>query len=647
MSKKYKLSDITKGKKTINFDTFNPNFDIITQSGKIYYKKKNDNDWTLITDQNVFEQVKEHILSQDKDYLASYGISPSDFIQKAKPWDVSIDPNPRTAKKRNIKSWDVSLDPYINTAKEPVVSKPKERKSPEFKLDLKEPFKFNVEFSEPINQKVKLPYAVEVQQPIEAKVDNTQVNTQTNIPIIENTNQFGLKSLKQKNNHSTYQMPQFSVNTPSWDYSYEIDDTPTTKTKIVPIVPIVNEDSDKKDYPTDSINIPQFNYQIPVWNHPYKDIRIEPNERRRFYGRNLKNNKSLRSYIADALKYIPFEEEFKQDAILALQAPTAQDTYDMALNKLSDKLDINFHTINENTSGDIVKIKYPFGDEYIRVPDNKFNYEQFIQDFKEASKQYEQEWIDKYGPKTTIRERMPGNLRGSKRHLQHWYMSNEDINLNQVSLGYRNRNKKYDEYGNIVDNTFDNTPIKSKGVIITSNEVFLPYGSYALSPGHNYALHQGQGSDWNYYYGIRNGKFIFGDDYSKFQKGDILTKTYGKKVSKLIDNGVDGFNLILSDGSLSSTNITSSNSKVQPYHRGRTILIADNEARLVSGSFEHINKVFEDMKKRHNTKYITLVELDNGSFSEGLRTDSGEINSNDWDTFFKQNDLNGHNLYLQ
>jgi hypothetical protein len=52
------------------------------------------------------------------------------------------------------------------------------------------------------------------------------------------------------------------------------------------------------------------------------------------------------------------------------------------------------------------------------------------------------------------------------------------------------------------------------------------------------------------------------------------------------------------------------------------------------------------MKKRHGVNSVKLIELDNGSYSEGMRKSNGQLNTNDLNDYFNQNVNNGNFIYI-
>ena len=52
------------------------------------------------------------------------------------------------------------------------------------------------------------------------------------------------------------------------------------------------------------------------------------------------------------------------------------------------------------------------------------------------------------------------------------------------------------------------------------------------------------------------------------------------------------------------------------------------------------------MKKRHGVNSVKLIELDNGSYSEGMRKSNSQLNTNDLNDYFNQNVNNGNFMYI-
>lgn len=249
-----------------------------------------------------------------------------------------------------------------------------------------------------------------------------------------------------------------------------------------------------------------------------------------------------------------------------------------------------------------------------------------------------------YLPTINSTDTIPKNIRNNRDENQ--YLLSENINLNDTQLGYRNR-YYYNSRGERKSNIYNTKPIdRTEGAIISSYAPFLPYGSKALSVGTEYPDHPNSSKSWNYYYGIDNGKFVFGKDYSKFSKNSYLTKTIAHEIENVYEDKNGNSRMTFANGKTSPINITSGNSKVDRVHKGRELIVVGDEARLVSGTISQINSAIQDMKRRHGVDYVTLVELDNGSYSEGLRTYTKNITEKDLQKYYNQNVNNGHFLYI-
>ena len=230
------------------------------------------------------------------------------------------------------------------------------------------------------------------------------------------------------------------------------------------------------------------------------------------------------------------------------------------------------------------------------------------------------------------------------------YRISENINLSDVGLGTRNRFKEYNNQGYPTNTSiYNNTPINNtEGIIISSYNPFFEYGHPLLQKGRSYP-NTSSVSNWNYYYGIdSNGNFIHGNDLNDFKKGDVLTKSMAHDVTEVLPNSKPGQCIVVRyvSGRTSPMNMTSSTRAIDKIHRGREILIAGDEARLVSGSAEDLNNEIQSMKKRHGVNSVKLIELDNGSYSEGMRKSNSQLNTNDLNDYFNQNVNNGNFMYI-
>ena len=227
----------------------------------------------------------------------------------------------------------------------------------------------------------------------------------------------------------------------------------------------------------------------------------------------------------------------------------------------------------------------------------------------------------------------------------HRYVAPESIDLNEVTLGYRNRGNR--------------TPITTDGVIITS---FNEFKNKKNTKRDKY---------YNSYYGItKDGKFKVGDSLDDFSDSDMIANTwkwdfvdfdrdangniifvktdkYGitdsyVPVMKVLTRGKadkDELNLIVQgkNGANQYGLVTG----------GRLIAVCGNEKRLLSGSVNDIDKQLQEMKKRHHAKSIQIYKCDNGAFSAGWRHDTKNFDAEKQRSYDHQNTGGGHALYLK
>lgn len=252
----------------------------------------------------------------------------------------------------------------------------------------------------------------------------------------------------------------------------------------------------------------------------------------------------------------------------------------------------------------------------------------------------------------------------------HYYAA-ENINLDEVKLGYRNRG--------------DETPVKSKGIIATTFDIDGSNGKNykpltketAVKPRHNPNNPNGH---HNYmrtgYIGVdKDGKFVAGtyneSDATRqknINRKSIVTETPYIRVTNIPkENGK--FVLMSSKGSatrktvaldadfgdntkdrISFNVLLGRNNETNLYGDitgGRVIMRVGNETRLASGSMDNIYQVFQDMKKRHKSKYVDFFILDNGTFNKGIRTKNGILDKNTLHMYDRQNTGGGNGLYIK
>lgn len=242
----------------------------------------------------------------------------------------------------------------------------------------------------------------------------------------------------------------------------------------------------------------------------------------------------------------------------------------------------------------------------------------------------------------------------------HYYAA-ENINLNEVKLGYRSRGSR--------------EPIKSQGIIATiysnGDQTFLPLRNMKISTpkGDN---------NWNSgYIGVdKNGKFVAGnylDIKSKadhIKRGAVVASTPYCRIYDF-DKDAKGKFITSKNPSISRTRrspvmtidfgdnkqrkapiniMLGRNGETNTYGEltgGRIIFKCGDEIRLVSGSMGQIYSVFQDMKKRHKAKYVESYQLDNGTFNKAIRTRNGILDSETLRMYDLQNETGGNGLYLK
>lgn len=220
------------------------------------------------------------------------------------------------------------------------------------------------------------------------------------------------------------------------------------------------------------------------------------------------------------------------------------------------------------------------------------------------------------------------------------YSLPEIIDLSKFKYGARNRG----EY----------TPIDTEAGIITAFNAFTP-----VKPG-------SKGT----YIGIdKNGNLKIGDA-STFDSNDIGSRIYSNTILKIRKNkngyetqpakGNSRLNapvvdIEASDGSIRparALNVLmpkddSSGTTYGDATGGRVIIKVGDELKLVSGSLDTINTVFESMKKRNNTDRGTFYTLDNGTYARAIRTYDSKLTADDLKDYDLQNTGGGNFLYIK
>lgn len=226
------------------------------------------------------------------------------------------------------------------------------------------------------------------------------------------------------------------------------------------------------------------------------------------------------------------------------------------------------------------------------------------------------------------------------------YFIPEILNTDEFIFGTRNRGQ--------VD------PINSGNAPIT---IFSPFKSYEKT----------NGKPGESYIGIDSNGHLKVGDFSIFNSGDSLSRTYTNKVIgfKKDSNGnivykndaVHGngnrdvpVTLVMNeDGSISEgslnilTGARSRNDKGAMFGNvagGRVLAQVGDKTLLLSGSIEKINNDIENLKQEFGSDYVTLYTLDNGSYNRGLRTYDGKFTTKDLKQYDSQNNGGGNFLYI-
>lgn len=220
------------------------------------------------------------------------------------------------------------------------------------------------------------------------------------------------------------------------------------------------------------------------------------------------------------------------------------------------------------------------------------------------------------------------------------YSLPEIIDLSKFKYGARNRG----EY----------TPIDTEAGIITAFNAFTP-----VKPG-------SKGT----YIGIdKNGNLKIGDA-STFDSNDIGSRIYSNTILKIRKNK-NGYETQPAKGnsrlSAPVVDIEASDGSIRPARAlnvlmpkddssgttygdatgGRVIIKVGDELKLVSGSLDTINTVFESMKKRNNTDRGTFYTLDNGTYARAIRTYDSKLTYDDLKDYDLQNTGGGNFLYIK
>lgn len=228
------------------------------------------------------------------------------------------------------------------------------------------------------------------------------------------------------------------------------------------------------------------------------------------------------------------------------------------------------------------------------------------------------------------------------------YFIPENLVLNNFTFGTRNRG--------------DYTPIDSEAASITTFDKFLPFNKIKGTSGQTYI-----GID-------SKGNFKAGD-YSIFQDGDMMSRTFSNKVISFKKdkdgktsykndakhgNRNRGVPIVLvqqDDGTIKegalnilSTHINSpkeqKGSTFGNISGGRLVAQVGNKYLLLSGSIDKIEQDIENLKKEYKVPYVTVYTLDNGSYNRGLRTYDKRFTESDLKKYDAQNNGGGNFMYI-
>jgi len=244
-----------------------------------------------------------------------------------------------------------------------------------------------------------------------------------------------------------------------------------------------------------------------------------------------------------------------------------------------------------------------------------------------------------------------------------FYHLPEMIDLDQVSMGYRNRGQA----GSTAD-AKGNT--KAKGLIVT------PFATeYATKKDDNLGTstirkyNDNEILDNQLYGGVDDkGKFHL--DFGKNLRGKNLNmadfrfldiKGFARDKSGKIILGDETSNdliakvphVLTADGKEKPLNLLipkKGDKQEETYGTttgGRLILTTPDFKKkiLVSGSLSNINDAIEDFKKTYKTDVVRVVILDNGTYARGLRTKDKVLKKKDFDMYDKSNDKGGAGFY--
>ena len=241
---------------------------------------------------------------------------------------------------------------------------------------------------------------------------------------------------------------------------------------------------------------------------------------------------------------------------------------------------------------------------------------------------------------------------------KNFFMIPESVNLNNVTVGHRNRGSR---------EAFD-----IKGSIIPTYKPIIPYEQGKW-------LAKDQDGNINHYLGYnKKGKIKIGP-LENFGPGDTMTQVYYDQLLNIPKDNKG--NWLYGPGTKNAKNRKSPladlkhengtnyrgglfimtghrNNKIKAFNPdvmemaggGAYIVKADNEFRLIRGSVNNVMQELELIQKNHKNKPIYLYQVDNGSYNRGIRPYDNNYSSEELAAYDAQNvdtEPGGHFFYIK
>lgn len=225
------------------------------------------------------------------------------------------------------------------------------------------------------------------------------------------------------------------------------------------------------------------------------------------------------------------------------------------------------------------------------------------------------------------------------------YYTQEVVDLNNVKLGYRNRNEYKD--------------INTEAGNVTAFNPFTPKRNLNLSK---------IGKSETFIGIDKNGKFKSGS-IDQFNSDDLISKTFSNTIVDFVYNSDGTVKLekrnkdnpnnpvplvkVIENGKekIGSINFLTKPNVANPYDQfgeiqgGRIILKSGGKTILVSGSVNDVVTQFKKLKEQTG-KPVEFITLDNGSYNLGIRTKDKKITAKDLKEYDNLNNSGGNFLYL-